>query len=73
MFGPVTWQPTIAEYIEARHSQSGFTREWMGDELVKEFDRELGTLLARQFQNGRCQIDISFTVAWGTPSSPVSS
>jgi hypothetical protein len=45
----------------------------MGDELVKEFDRELGTLLARQFPNGRCQIDISFTVAWGTPSSPVSS
>ena len=73
MFGPISWQPTIAEDIEAWHSQADLSREWMGEPMVNEFDVELEAMLTRMFLDGRCQIEIFFTVAWGTPSSPASS
>ncbi len=73
VFGPVMWQPTVGEYIQARHSQAGLSREWMGEAMVDEFDTELEALLTRMFPDGRCQIETSFAVDWGTPLSPASS
>jgi hypothetical protein len=73
VFGPTTWHPTVAEYIAARHSQAGLSREWVVEELLDEFDAELESLLTCLFPGGRCEIDTSFTVEWGTPISPLSS
>jgi len=38
VFGPRIWQPTIAEYIQALHSQAGLSREWKDEAMVNEFD-----------------------------------
>ena len=52
IFGPSIWRPTIAEYIQARHSQAGLSQEWMGEAMVDEFDVEMEAMLTRMFPGG---------------------
>ena len=64
-FGPFTWSPTVDEYIEARHSQNGFSRERMGSESVKAFGDELRSLLETLYGSGPLKIEVSSRVIWG--------
>jgi hypothetical protein len=73
--GPAPWTPTIAEYLECRHSQRGGSRTHMGEEMVAGFDaavtalleelRGAGTLTER---DGRFQLEVTANVVWGSPA-----
>jgi SAM-dependent methyltransferase len=43
--GPTDWQPTMDEYVEARHSQRSFSRTHMGEATAAAFDAELRAVL----------------------------
>ena len=68
------WRPTIDEYVAARHSQSSFARERMGDDRAAEFDREQAGLLQRLVNDGRLRthdarldLQVVAEVGWGRP------
>ena len=74
--GPESWLPTIAEYIECRHSQNGLSRERMGRE-ADAFDAEMRALLEDLCREGviECRDDrlvlaIEATITWGRPLRP---
>ena len=74
-FGPAPWTPTVAEYVECRHSQRGFSRTHIGPEAVTAFDAAIVNLLAEacqdgtiQEQDGRLQLEVTATLVWGTPA-----
>lgn len=79
-FAPYPWRPTIAEYIESRHSQQGFSRERMGEAQAEAFDRELRAVLEALCEDGvitvreeRLLLSTLTRVVWGRPlnlSSP---
>ena len=70
---PEPWHPTIAEYIECRHSQNGLSRERMGDDAAA-FDAALteelhalaraGTIALR---DGQLLLTVAATMTWGQP------
>jgi SAM-dependent methyltransferase len=71
-----SWRPTVEEYVESRHSQSGCAREPMGAERAAEFDRQLTALLGRLVDQGRigtreARLDLQVVseVGWGRPSA----
>ena len=71
--GPEPWQPTIAEYIECRHSQNGLSRERMGASAVA-FDEELRAALLALCDEGaltrhddRLTLRVTATITWGRP------
>lgn len=75
---PAPWRPTVAEYIEARHSQSAFSRERMAPADVAAFDAALETLLRRLIEAGslqmtenRLELDVRTKVTWGLPLDPL--
>jgi SAM-dependent methyltransferase len=66
----VPWRPTVAEYLECRHSQNSFSRERMPD--AAGFDAEIvGTLedLRREgvieIRDGRFELEVEADVIWG--------
>jgi SAM-dependent methyltransferase len=68
------WRPTIEEYVESRHAQSGCAREPMGAERAAEFDRQLTDLLRRLVGEGRIgmretrlDLEVMAEVGWGRP------
>jgi SAM-dependent methyltransferase len=70
---PVPWRPTIEEYLEARHSQNGFSRDRMADGGVA-FDRDVRAALqalvdegAIAVHDGRLTLAVEATVIWGRP------
>jgi SAM-dependent methyltransferase len=70
---PYVWEPTIAEYIECRHSQNGLSRERMGESSMA-FDSEVRDALqelcregALDLRNGRLELDVEARVTWGRP------
>jgi ubiquinone/menaquinone biosynthesis C-methylase UbiE len=72
--GPHPWQPTIAEYIECRHSQNGFSRERMGAEQSAAFDSALQHTLLELCQTGllalrddSLQLEVRARIVWGRP------
>ena len=72
---PEAWQPTIEEYLDARHSQRGFSRSHMGDVRAAEFDRAVTEALHRLIASGdlatagdRLELEAGAKVIWGTPS-----
>ena len=73
--GPVPWTPTVAEYVECRHSQRGGSRTHMGSEAVAAFDAEIIEALAEscrdgtvEERDGRLQLAVTATVVWGRPA-----
>lgn len=69
---PEPWQPTIEEYLDARHSQRGFSRSHMGEAATAEFDREVRDTLQRLASNGdititgdRLELTAGARVVWG--------
>jgi SAM-dependent methyltransferase len=74
VIGPISWTPTINEYIEWRHSQNGFSRERMRPERIAEFHAAVRARIAQQLdegsvtmQDGRLQGRAFNTVIWGRP------
>ena len=67
-FGPEPWQPTMEEYLLARHSQRSFSRTHMGASAVVEFDGALREALVDVATvDGRLQLVASAKVCWGRP------
>lgn len=69
---PVAWQPTIEQYIECRHSQSGLSRDRMGDDA--SFDAAVRAAIEDLVQEGviemrgnLLQLAVRATIVWGTP------
>jgi SAM-dependent methyltransferase len=74
--GPAPWNPTIAEYIECRHSQNGLSRERMGD-TAAQFDADMRAALIdlcregkMALHDGRLALTIESTIIWGRPLTP---
>lgn len=72
---PEPWRPTIEEYLDARHSQRGFSRSHMG-ETADEFDRAVTEALERLIASGdiatagdRLELEAGAKVSWGRPSA----
>lgn len=71
--GPEPWHPTIAEYIECRHSQNGLSRERMGAG-AEPFDAEMRAALLAMVEAGemamegdRLALTVEGTITWGRP------
>jgi SAM-dependent methyltransferase len=74
--GPEPWEPTIAEYLECRHSQNGLSRERMGHS-AEAFDREMAAALrdlcregALGLRDDRLVLTVEATITWGRPQAP---
>jgi SAM-dependent methyltransferase len=74
--GPEPWLPTIAEYIECRHSQNGLSRERMGRD-ADAFDAEMRAVLEDLCREGaierrgdRLVLAVETTITWGRPQRP---
>jgi SAM-dependent methyltransferase len=72
---PEPWRPTIEEYLDARHSQRGFSRSHMGEESAAAFDEAVTGALERLIASGdlattgdRLELEAGARVSWGTPS-----
>lgn len=75
--GPQAWRPTMAEYLEGRHSQRGFSRTHMDDSSASAFDRAVRDLFDELVRAGEIghdgdRLDLSVTarVVWGLPRAP---
>jgi hypothetical protein len=73
-FRPELWQPTVAQYLECRHSQRSFARSAMGETAARAFDTELRQALTDLCNRGeircvsdRLQLGVETTIAWGRP------
>ena len=73
---PVPWQPTIAEYLDARHSQRGFSRTHMGEAAAAEFDYAVTNTLQQPARSGdltttgdRLELTAGARVVWGEPAT----
>jgi SAM-dependent methyltransferase len=74
---PEPWHPTIAEYIECRHSQNGLSRERMGREAAAAYDAETRVALLDlcregviELRDGRLVLAVAATITWGRPLRP---
>lgn len=63
----IPWRVSIDEYIEARHSQNGLSRDRMGKERAAAFDAELRRLLLRFCREGKLELQVYAKVVWGIP------
>ena len=75
--GPMPWTPTVAEYLECRHSQRGASRTHMGAQAVAAFDQEIAQVLAELCRDGtlaerdgRLQLEVTASIVWGRPVLP---
>lgn len=71
---PEPWQPTIDEYLDARHSQRGFSRTHMGEAAAEEFDHAVRDTLHQLVRSGdltmtdgRLELTAGARVVWGKP------
>jgi SAM-dependent methyltransferase len=73
----IPWRPSLDEYVEARHSQNGLSRERMGASRAAEFDAELRRLLAAlraegliDERGGLLDLRAGARITWGKPKWP---
>jgi hypothetical protein len=72
--GAEAWQPTIEQYLEARHSQRSFSRTHLGPPAAGAFDVEVQQALDElcaegtiEVQDARLQLNVLSRVVWGRP------
>ncbi len=69
--GPHPWRPTVAEYVECRHSQRGFARAHMDPATVPAFDAAVREALVDVPRVGdRLDLSVEARVVWGVPAPP---
>ena len=60
------WAPTVAEYIQMRHSTNGFSRDRMGEIQATRFDLELSSALEPfASSNGTLKLTVTGSITWG--------
>ena len=71
---PEAWQPTVEEYLDARHSQRGFSRTHMGETASAAFDQAVRDTLRRLTRSGdvttagdRLDLSAGARIVWGIP------
>ena len=62
-----TFQQSIADYIACQHSRASWPRSRMSADLVREFDRELETVLTPYAHDGMLSFELTSELAWGAP------
>ncbi len=72
--GPEVWRPTLAEYLEGRHSQRGFSRAHMDGGSAAAFDKAIRDVLDDLVRAGeiscihnRFDLAVEARVVWGVP------
>jgi SAM-dependent methyltransferase len=72
--GPSAWEPTLDEYVAARHSQRSFSRTHMGEVTADAFDAALRAVMdaawaADEIERAgdRLRLAAGATVTWGWP------
>ena len=55
------------EYLQLLHSMNGFSRERMGEESAKIFDKEVWKVIWPFLQDGHLHLSVVSTVVWGLP------
>ena len=72
--GPEPWRPTVEEYLEARHSQRGFSRAHLDSGSAAAFDRAIRDVLDDLVGAGeigrvqdRLDLAVQARVVWGVP------
>lgn len=72
--GPEAWRPTVAEYLEFRHSQRGFSRSHMDAGSASAFDDAIRHALDDLVRAGelgltddRLDLTVQARVVWGLP------
>lgn len=72
--GRMSWQPTIDDYLQCRHSQNGLSPERMGQDQVRAFDARVRERIEHQVSegqvtviDGRIQGECVGTIVWGRP------
>ena len=75
--GPESWHPTVAEYLEFRHSQRSFSRAHMAPGTASAFDAAVREVLDDLVRAGdisrtgdRLDLTVQARVVWGLPHSP---
>jgi hypothetical protein len=64
---PIPFTQSVADYVEAFHSMSSFSRERMGREQAMAFDAELQALLFDTCKDGKVVLQIEGQIVWGIP------
>lgn len=66
---PVPFRQSVADYIEAVHSGSDFSRDHMVPEQAAALDAEVAALLAPYCPDGFVDLTVRGRVAWGIPGA----
>lgn len=69
---PVPYVQSGEEYLQSLHSMNGLSRDRMGEESAKAFDKEVKKVLSPFQQDGRLHLSVVSTVVWGQPQEPSS-
>ena len=64
---PVVFIQSLEDYIESFHARSSFSRGHMTKEAADGFDEELKQVVSRYCVDGKVELQIVGTVAWGRP------
>jgi SAM-dependent methyltransferase len=67
--GPLPYQRSVPEYIEAFHSQNGLSRDRMESAAAHAFDTEVQALVDPFSDDGILHLTSVATVIWGRPST----
>lgn len=66
---PIPFVQSIDDFIEGLHSRSSYSRELMGEEKAREFDRQVRKLLLQHHDDGILPMQVVGTVTWGKPET----
>ena len=64
---PVPFVQSVDDYIESFHSRNGFSKERMGVEQAKAFDKEAREILRKIYNDGVMNLHVVGQVVWGIP------
>lgn len=64
---PVPFVQSVDDYIESFHSRNGFSRERMGAEQARAFDKEAREILLKTYSDGVMNLQVVGSVVWGRP------
>jgi len=67
---PLTFQQTVADYVEQFHSTASLARELMPADEAAAFDEAVTEVVRRNAHDGVLTMDVVATIVWGEPMTP---
>ncbi len=65
MIGPGLWTPSVYDYVDARRSHSGLSRDRFPSDHSRELDRRLREAAAATVVDVHLSLECSTEVSWG--------